>query len=111
MSCATKLIISKIRESGNAIHDLPADRPTDPGVHVFYTNAQTNTPYLACLPRGQFIRMKACSSIPVLVLYTLKPHGWRRPVMSKSVALVRGDFEGENNASLGIDRGSMLISN
>lgn len=31
--------------------------------------------------------------------------------MSKSLARVLGDFEGENNASLGIDRGSMLISN
>lgn len=31
--------------------------------------------------------------------------------MSKSKAWVLGDFEGENNASLGIDRGSMLISN
>lgn len=31
--------------------------------------------------------------------------------MSKSLALVFGDFEGENNASLGIDRVSMLIIN
>lgn len=31
--------------------------------------------------------------------------------MSNSMARVLGDFEGENNASLGIDRGFMLINN
>lgn len=87
------------------------NRPTETGVHVLYTNAQTNTPYLARLQKRSSYKIKACSSAPLLELNALKPHGLRRPVMSKSLARVLGDFEGENNASLGIDRGSMLISN
>lgn len=106
----TNLIIFKIRESENAMPCRQPNRPTKAGVHEFYTNAQTNTPYLARLRKRSSYKIKACSSAPLLVLNALKPHGLR-PVMSKSMARVLGDFEGENNASLGIDRGSMLISN
>lgn len=109
----TKLIILQNPRIGkcDAMPRPPTNRPTETGVHGFYTNAQTDTPYLARLQKRSSYKIKASSSVTLLVLCTLKPHGLRRPVMSKSMAQVLGDFEGENNASLGIDRGSMLISN